>query len=553
MLKSLLIQNFVLIDHLDIEFEDNFSVITGETGAGKSIILGALSLVLGQRADGKSIKEGADKCTIEAAFVINKYDLKPFFEENDLEFDPDMCLLRRELYASGKSRAFVNDSPVSLAVMKALGAFLIDIHSQHQNLLLGDALFQLRVIDILANNKSLLQTYREEYTYYIQLRKELKLLMENVEKAKEEEDYIHFQLEQLDEVNPQAGEQEMLENEQSRLNHAEEIKNTLYKLSQLMNGEEQSIVRELKDAISLTTSLERFYPEAKEMEERLRSAYIDLQDLAAEAEAQQDRIEYNPERMEYVNERLNQFYSLEQKHRVASLEELIALQEKFREQLSTIESFDEQITNLEEKIALQYNKVLALAKELRGTREKSGKFISRKLVDMIVPLGMPNARFTIELGVKKEPDINGMDELRFLFSANKSGGLQPVAETASGGEISRLMLCIKALIAGSTALPSIIFDEVDTGVSGDIADKMGDIMCELGRNMQVLAITHLPQIAAKGKTHYFVYKQDRADRTVTLIRNLQQKERITEIARMLSGAALTDASVANARDLLGLK
>lgn len=553
MLKSLLIQNFVLIDHLDIEFEDNFSVITGETGAGKSIILGALSLVLGQRADGKSIKEGADKCTIEAAFVINKYDLKPFFEENDLEFDPDMCLLRRELYASGKSRAFVNDSPVSLAVMKALGAFLIDIHSQHQNLLLGDALFQLRVIDILANNKSLLQTYREEYTYYIQLRKELKLLMENVEKAKEEEDYIHFQLEQLDEVNPQAGEQEMLENEQSRLNHAEEIKNTLYKLSQLMNGEEQSIVRELKDAISLTTSLERFYPEAKEMEERLRSAYIDLQDLAAEAEAQQDRIEYNPERMGYVNERLNQFYSLEQKHRVASLEELIALQEKFREQLSTIESFDEQITNLEEKIALQYNKVLALAKELRGTREKSGKFISRKLVDMIVPLGMPNARFTIELGVKKEPDINGMDELRFLFSANKSGGLQPVAETASGGEISRLMLCIKALIAGSTALPSIIFDEVDTGVSGDIADKMGDIMCELGRNMQVLAITHLPQIAAKGKTHYFVYKQDRADRTVTLIRNLQQKERITEIARMLSGAALTDASVANARDLLGLK
>lgn len=552
MLKSLLIQNFVLIDHLDIAFEDNFSVITGETGAGKSIILGALGLVLGQRADGKSIKDGADKCTIEAAFAIEKYDLKPFFEENDLEFDPEICLLRRELYASGKSRAFVNDSPVSLAVMKELGAFLVDIHSQHQNLLLGNMLFQLRVVDILADNKLLLQQYREEYAAYMQLRKEQKALMEQVAKAKEEEDYIRFQLEQLDEVNPQAGEQDVLESEQTRLNHAEEIKNTLYRLSELMNGEEQGVVRELKEAISLTTSLARFYPEAKEMEERLRTAYIDLQDLAAEAEVQQEKIEYNQERMEYVTERLNQFYSLEQKHRVASLDELILLQEKFREQLSAIESFDDQLADLEKKIDAQYHKVLAQAKKIRVTREKSAEFISRKLVDMIVPLGMPNVRFSIELGLKKEPDINGLDDVCFLFSANKSGGLQPVAETASGGEISRLMLCLKALIAGSTALPSIIFDEVDTGVSGDIADKMGEIMYDLGRNMQVLAITHLPQIAAKGKTHYFVYKEDTADRTVTRIRKLQAAERITEIARMLSGATLTEASVANARDLLGL-
>lgn len=552
MLKSLLIQNFVLIDHLDIAFEDNFSVITGETGAGKSIILGALGLVLGQRADGKSIKDGADKCTIEAAFAIEKYDLKPFFEENDLEFDPEICLLRRELYASGKSRAFVNDSPVSLAVMKELGAFLVDIHSQHQNLLLGNMLFQLRVVDILADNKLLLQQYREEYAAYMQLRKEQKALMEQVAKAKEEEDYIRFQLEQLDEVNPQVGEQDVLESEQTRLNHAEEIKNTLYRLSELMNGEEQGVVRELKEAISLTTSLARFYPEAKEMEERLRTAYIDLQDLAAEAEVQQEKIEYNQERMEYVTERLNQFYSLEQKHRVASLDELILLQEKFREQLSAIESFDDQLADLEKKIDAQYHKVLAQAKKIRVTREKSAEFISRKLVDMIVPLGMPNVRFSIELGLKKEPDINGLDDVCFLFSANKSGGLQPVAETASGGEISRLMLCLKALIAGSTALPSIIFDEVDTGVSGDIADKMGEIMYDLGRNMQVLAITHLPQIAAKGKTHYFVYKEDTADRTVTRIRKLQAAERITEIARMLSGATLTEASVANARDLLGL-
>lgn len=552
MLKSLFIQNFVLIDNLDITFEDNFSVITGETGAGKSIILGALALVLGQRADGKSIKEGADKCTIEAAFDISKYDLTSFFEENDLEFDPAVCLFRRELYASGKSRAFVNDSPVSLSIMKELGTYLVDIHSQHQNLLLGDTLFQLRVVDILANNKQLVQQYREEFAVYVRWRKEIKELTDKATQAKQEEDYIRFQVEQLEEANLQAGEQEELEKEQTLLTHAEEIKNTLYKLYEVLNGEEQGIVRGLKEAVSLAGSLERFYPKGKEMEERLRSAYIDLHDLAADAGAQQEDVEYNPERMEYVNTRLNLLYSLEQKHRVSSLDALITLQEQFRKQLLQIESFDEQIVELEKKIKVQYTKVVSLAKELRTTRKKAAELISRKLVEMIIPLGMPNVRFSVELSEKKEPDINGMDEICFLFSANKSGGLQPVAETASGGEISRLMLCLKAMIAGSTALPSIIFDEVDTGVSGDIADKMGTIMCELGSNMQVLAITHLPQIAAKGKNHYYVYKQDTTDRSITLIRKLDQNERITEIARMLSGATLTDASVANARDLLGL-
>ena len=553
MLKSLLIQNFVLIDSLDIQFEDSFSVISGETGAGKSIILGALGLVLGQRADGKSIKDGADKCTIEAVFDIAKYDLAHFFQENDLEFDPVTCLFRRELYASGKSRAFVNDSPVSLSVMKELGGFLIDIHSQHQNLLLGDALFQLRVVDVMANNKALLLEYREAFSVYSQSRKALKELTEKAAQAKQEEDYIRFQIEQLDEVNPQAGEQEELEREQIVLTHAEEIKSSLYKLHELLNGDDGGVVRGLKDAISLTASFERFYPKAKEMEERLRSAYIDLNDLAADAEAQQEDIEFNAERMEYVNERLNLLYSLEQKHRVSTLDELIALQDQYRKQLQDIDSFDEQITKLESQIATQYKKLLSLATTLHEARQKAANGVSNKLVEMITPLGMPNARFQVELTVRKEPDMNGMDEVCFLFSANKSGGLQPVSETASGGEISRLMLCIKAMIAGSTALPSIIFDEVDTGVSGDIADKMGDIMRDLGTNMQVLTITHLPQIASKGKAHYFVYKQDTAERTITQIRRLNTDERVTEIARMLSGATLTEASIANARDLLGLK
>jgi DNA repair protein RecN len=553
MLKSLLIQNFVLIDNLDIDFDDDFSVITGETGAGKSIILGALALVLGQRADGKSIKDGADKCTIEAVFDIAKYDLAFFFQKNDLEFDPAICIFRRELYVSGKSRAFVNDSPVSLSVMKELGAYLIDIHSQHQNLLLGDTLFQLRVVDIMADNKLLLSQYHKEFSVYTQLRERSKELTEKATQAKQEEDYIRFQVEQLDEANFQAGEQEDLENEQTLLMHAEEIKNTLYKLHELLNGDEQSIVCGLKDSISLVASFERVYPKAKEIEERLRSAYIDLLDLAADAEGQQENIEYNSERMDCVNERLNLFYSLEQKHRVSSLDELIELQENYRKQLLDIESFDEQIAELESKIKTQYATVLSLAEKLHDARMKAAEIISRKLVEMIVPLGMPNVRFSVELMARKDPDVNGMDETRFLFSANKSGGLQPVAETASGGEISRLMLCIKAMIAGSTALPSIIFDEVDTGVSGDIADKMGEIMCRLGANMQVLAITHLPQIAAKGKSHYYVYKQDTTDRTMTLIRKLDQNERMTEIARMLSGATLTDASIANARDLLGFE
>ena len=553
MLKSLFIQNFVLIDNLDIHFDQGFSVITGETGAGKSIILGALSLVLGQRADGKSIKQGADKCVIEAVFDVSKYQLESFFLDNDLEYDSESCILRRELYASGKSRAFVNDSPVSLAILKELGTKLIDIHSQHQNLLLGDNRFQLRVVDVMAENEILLILYKKEYTRYQGLRKELSNLKERAAQSKQEEDYIRFQLDQLEEANLQPDEQDELEQEQETLSHAEEIKSSLYRVSSCLDGEEQGVVSLLKESLSSMDALERYFPRAKEIAERLRSAYIDLNDLASEMEGLIEDVEFNPDRLTWVSERLDTLYALQQKHRVSSVEELIVLRDQFRAQLADIDSFDEQIAALEKQVQNSYKELLQQASVLSEQRKIASVAFAQQLVEMVAPLGMPHTRFQVDVVPRKEPESDGMDEIRFMFSANKSMAIQPVAQTASGGEISRLMLCIKAMIAGFTALPTIIFDEVDTGVSGDIADKMGHIMQDLGSKMQVFAITHLPQIAAQGKAHYFVYKEDIQDRTVTRIRPLDKEERVREVARMLSGSALTEASLANAKDLLGMK
>lgn len=553
MLKSLFIQNFVLIDSLDIQFDNGFSVITGETGAGKSIILGALSLVLGQRADGKSIKNESDKCVIEAMFDISKYQLEPFFQLNDLEYDANSCILRRELFASGKSRAFVNDSPVSLTVIKELGSRLIDIHSQHQNLLLGDNRFQLKVVDVMAENEILLILYKKEYSRYQSLKKELKELLEKASQTKQEEDYVRFQLEQLSEAQLVAGEQDELEQELETLSHAEEIKGSLYKITELLEGEEQGGVQLIKEALSIADSLERYYPKAREIAERLRTAYIDLNDLASETDVLKEDVEFNPERLDWVNERLNTIYTLEQKHRVSTVEELIELQDKYQLQLKEIDSFDDQIVLLNSQLEVSHKELLQQASVLSEQRKVASKAMEDQLVGMIVQLGMPNTRFRIDFISRAEPEHDGMDDIRFMFSANKSGDLQPVAQTASGGEISRLMLCIKAMIAGFTALPAIIFDEVDTGVSGDIADKMGDIMHDLGTKMQVFAITHLPQIAAKGKEHLFVYKEDTTDHTITRIRKLTSEERIREVARMLSGASLTNASLANAKELLKTK
>ena len=550
MLQSLFIRNFVLIDELHIRFDEGFSVVTGETGAGKSIILGALALVLGQRADSKSIQSGADKCVVEAVFNVSAYRLEDFFRSHDLEYDAESCILRRELMSSGKSRAFINDTPAALSVVKALGDWLIDVHSQHQNLLLADTQFQMNVVDIMAKTESLLVAYRREYERYQDAVRQLEELKALAAKSRQDEDYLRFQVEELRAAQLTAGEQEELEAELETLSHTEEIKSALYKVTDNLIGEERGVVQQLKEALHDVEALEAYFPKAKDFADRLRSAWTDMADLASETDVLKEDVEFDPNRLEWVNERLNTIYSLQQKHRVPSVEELLAIQQQLTTQLSAIDLFDEQMETLTKQRETIYEALMVQAGALTARRHEAATEIEQQLVDRMVLLGIPNTRFRIELWPKEKPSADGMDEVCFLFSANKNEALKPVAQTASGGEISRLMLCIKAMIAGFAALPAIIFDEIDTGVSGEIADKMADIMQDLGQKMQVITITHLPQIAAKGRAHYFVYKEDTAERTLTRIRLLTTGERVNEVARMLSGASLTDAAVANAKALL---
>lgn len=550
MLQSLFIRNFVLIDELHIRFDEGFSVVTGETGAGKSIILGALGLVLGQRADSKSIQSGADKCVVEAVFDVSAYQLEDFFLSHDLEYDAKNCILRRELMSSGKSRAFINDTPAPLSVVKALGDRLIDVHSQHQNLLLADTQFQMNVVDIMAKTESLLVAYRREYDRYQSVVRQLEELEALAAKSRQDEDYLRFQVEELRAAQLTAGEQEELEAELETLSHTEEIKSALYKVTDNLIGEERGVVQQLKEALHDVEALEAYFPKAKDFADRLRSAWTDMADLASETDVLKEDVEFDPNRLEWVNERLNTIYSLQQKHRVPSVEELLAIQQQLTTQLSAIDLFDEQMETLTKQRETIYEALMVQAGALTARRHEAATEIEQQLVDRMVLLGIPNTRFGIELWPKEKPSADGMDEVCFLFSANKNEALKPVAQTASGGEISRLMLCIKAMIAGFAALPAIIFDEIDTGVSGEIADKMADIMQDLGQKMQVITITHLPQIAAKGRAHYFVYKEDTAERTLTRIRLLTTGERVNEVARMLSGASLTDAAVANAKALL---
>ena len=550
MLQSLFIRNFVLIDELHIRFDEGFSVVTGETGAGKSIILGALGLVLGQRADSKSIQSGADKCVVEAVFDVSAYQLEDFFLSHDLEYDAKNCILRRELMSSGKSRAFINDTPAPLSVVKALGDRLIDVHSQHQNLLLADTQFQMNVVDIMAKTESLLVAYRREYDRYQSVVRQLEELEALAAKSQQDEDYLRFQVEELRAAQLTAGEQEELEAELETLSHTEEIKSALYKVTDNLIGEERGVVQQLKEALHDVEALEAYFPKAKDFADRLRSAWTDMADLASETDVLKEDVEFDPNRLEWVNERLNTIYSLQQKHRVPSVEELLAIQQQLTTQLSAIDLFDEQMETLTKQRETIYEALMVQAGALTARRHEAATEIEQQLVDRMVLLGIPNTRFRIELWPKEKPSADGMDEVCFLFSANKNETLKPVAQTASGGEISRLMLCIKAMIAGFAALPAIIFDEIDTGVSGEIADKMADIMQDLGQKMQVITITHLPQIAAKGRAHYFVYKEDTAERTLTRIRLLTTGERVNEVARMLSGASLTDAAVANAKALL---
>lgn len=550
MLRSLYIQNYALIEKLDISFEQGFSVITGETGAGKSIILGAIGLLLGQRADVKSIRTGATKCIIEARFDISNYHMQPFFEENELDYE-DECILRRELYASGKSRAFINDTPAQLAQMKELGEQLIDIHSQHQNLLLNKEGFQLNVLDLLAHDEPALSAYQAAYKQWKQAQNDLDRLLERAARDKADEDYIRFQWEQLEEAHLTKGEQEELEQEAETLSHAEDIKASLYRTDQLFNNEEGGLLSNLKECCNVMAELQAVYPAAEEWANRLESSYIELKDIADEVSDREEQVEFNPTRLDEVNERLNLIYSLQQKHRMDTVEELMALRDDYATRLASISSSDEEIETLKKRCGELQSEVRRQAAGLTEARREAAREVERQMAARLVPLGMPNVRFVVDMGERKEPGLHGMDTVTFLFSANKNGTLQNISSVASGGEIARVMLSVKAMIAGAVKLPTIVFDEIDTGVSGEIADRMADIMQEMANNdRQVISITHLPQIASRGRAHYKVYKKDNETETNSHIRRLTDEERVEEIAHMLSGATLTEAALNNARALL---
>ena len=551
MLKSLFIQNYALIDTLDIRFAPGFSVITGETGAGKSIILGAIGLLLGQRADSRSIKNGANRCVIEATFDLSAYGMELFFEQNDLDFDGKECIVRREITAAGKSRAFINDTPATVNQLKELGEMLIDIHSQHQNLLLNKENFQLQVIDILAGDREEMQQYKTLYTAFRKVRKQLEQAQKEAEQARTEEDYLAFQLDQLEKASLKEGEQEELEQEAETLTHAEDIKQALYQTGSLLEDEQNGILSAVKSSVHLLENLEKIYPDGKELYERMNSCYIELKDLSGEITGKAEAFEFNPERLAYVNERLNTIYELQQKHHVNSLEELLQIEHDYREKLDAINHSDERINQLQEECRQAEQMLLTQARCLTAMRTKAAEQAEKEMKKRLIPLGIPNVQFKVELGQKEQPDENGADKINFLFSANKNGRLQPIAQVASGGEIARVMLSLKAMISGAVKLPTIIFDEIDTGVSGSIAEQMAHIMQEMGAlNRQVISITHLPQIAAMGATHYKVYKEDHAESTTSHIVKKKKKGRIEEIAHMLSGSALTDAAINNAKELL---
>ena len=553
MLQSLFIQNYALIEKLDIRFMSGFSVITGETGAGKSIILGAIGLLLGQRADVKSLRTGASKCIIEARFDVSAYGMQPFFAHHELEYEPE-CILRREVYASGKSRAFINDTPASLSQMKELGEQLIDVHSQHQNLLLNQEGFQLNFIDILAHNDHLLSQYRECYQAWKQHTRRLQELIEQAAQSKADEEFVRFQLQQLDEAALQADEQEELEQEAETLSHAEEIKGALYKAEQLLLGDEGGLLPALKEGYTSLRSVSRYHASLQELAQRAESSYIELKDIAQELALQNEKIGFNPVRLDEVNTRLNLLYTLQQKHRVSTVGELMALADEFRNRLTGITSLDEEIATLTESCETLRQEVIRLAGELTESRRPVAAAAEQEMASRLALLGMPNVRFRVELGQRKEVGPSGQDTVTFLFSANKNGQLQNITSVASGGEIVRVMLSVKAMIAGAVQLPTIVFDEIDTGVSGEIADRMADIMHEMGAaNRQVISITHLPQIAARGAAHYKVYKEDNDTETNSHIRLLTAEERVEELAHMLSGATLTEAALNNARALLQLQ
>ena len=550
MLKQLYIKNFTLIDELNIQMHPGFSVITGETGAGKSIILGAIGLLLGNRADSKSIKAGRDRCVIEAHFDLSKYDMQQFFTDNDIDEDLSDTIIRRELTAAGKSRAFINDTPVSLTKMRELGEQLVDIHSQHQNLLLQKEDFQLNVVDIIAQDEKQRKNYEAAYNQYKQANQKLNALKAEIEKNRENEDFLRFQFKELDEAQLQNGEQEELEQEYEMLSHSEDIKTALYQADNHLSGDDGNIIERLKQASEQLANIKDVYPEVTELLERIDSSYIELKDIAQEINGLTDHVEFDPARLETINERLDKLNSLQQKFHVRDLGELIETYHQLKEQLSHIDHSDEDVEALEQEVTQLLEKAQKQAKELTAIRTKAAKKVEEEMKQRLIPLGIPNVRFCISL-TEKPLSHDGGDKVSFLFSANKSTPLQPVTQVASGGEIARVMLSLKAMISGAVKLPTIIFDEIDTGVSGKIAEKMAQIMVEMGNHeRQVLSITHLPQIAAMGSHHYKVSKEETDKGTISRMTELSQQERVQEIAQMLSGSDVSEAALANAKELL---
>lgn len=550
MLKQLYIKNFTLIDELNIQMHPGFSVITGETGAGKSIILGAIGLLLGNRADSKSIKAGRDRCVIEAHFDLSKYDMQQFFTDNDIDEDLSDTIIRRELTATGKSRAFINDTPVSLTKMRELGEQLVDIHSQHQNLLLQKEDFQLNVVDIIAQDEKQRKNYEAAYNQYKQANQKLNALKAEIEKNRENEDFLRFQFKELDEAQLQNGEQEELEQEYEMLSHSEDIKTALFQADNHLSGDDGNIIERLKQTSEQLANIKDVYPEVTELLERIDSSYIELKDIAQEVNGLTDHVEFDPARLETINERLDKLNSLQQKFHVRDLGELIETYHQLKEQLSHIDHSDEDVEALEQEVAQLLEKAQKQAKELTAIRTKAAKKVEEEMKQRLIPLGIPNVRFSISL-TEKPLSHDGGDKVSFLFSANKSTPLQPVTQVASGGEIARVMLSLKAMISGAVKLPTIIFDEIDTGVSGKIAEKMAQIMVEMGNHeRQVLSITHLPQIAAMGSHHYKVSKEETDKGTISRMTELSQQERVQEIAQMLSGSDVSEAALANAKELL---
>ena len=550
MLKHLYIKNFTLIDELDISLYEGFSVITGETGAGKSIILGAIALLLGQRADSKTIKQGAEKCVIEANFDLSRYNMQPFFDENDIEYDAGDCIIRRELTAAGKSRAFINDTPVALSMLKELGDMLMDVHSQHQNLLLNKQDFQLEVVDIIADDAAQLAKYQNTYAEFVKAEKELSEMTLAIERNRENHDFLKFQFEELENTKLQEGEQEELEQRSETMEHSEDIKSALYTTDNALSAEQVGVIQSLRSSLSALRSIESVYPEVSELIERIDSSYIDLKDISQEISSLLESVDFDPAELDQINSRLDRIYELEKKYHVETVEELISKRDELHQQLAAIENGDESLDALKACRDELESNARKEADTLTKLRTKSAKTIEAEMQKRLIPLGMPHVRFSIQL-TPIELGQNGADKVSFLFSANTSTPLQPVSQVASGGEIARVMLSLKAMISGAVKLPTIIFDEIDTGVSGKTAEMMAQIMKEMGgHGRQVISITHLPQIAALGSVHYKVEKNETASGTTSKMRQLDADERVREIAQMLSGSDVTEAAIQNAKELL---